>query len=621
LAGIEEGPARYGRIDADKAVAKEGRSNPDGSGLLDTSRPKKIPGTDLGTVNNAGPRNKMKGEERKGGTASVASFGSKQSPLAPSKEERTVALPPPPPLHLPLIEGLTAEEAEAIREARTFPASEPLLSTTAEKAVPQQVAEGQTAEEAEESRLSRLGAADEAAESLKAKASKAKSTTAGIGFGKAEMSQQRKRRATESNSADASRGLRTKKYNYSATPSVPLTEGLTAEEAEAMRNARFAASEPSSSAATITPKKKKLSPQVTEGQTAEEAEESRLSRIAAADEAAKTLKVAQAKIKAENAEKANTSATTPKMAESKRMTTLPSMPLKATTRSPSLGKSQFIGSADVGNGAAKDNNMVGKQFVPSNKSKGTTLPTKAIGVASLPKVPINVIQRKAPLPRQSGTGAGKFFSVPKGKGETTNEEKYRESIQSPLKGKGPQLKPKSNENAFVGNATPFIKGKVSWPEMSRGGGFLSNFGKKFFSQSASNERANPSPDESSVPYGLGAGKAKSHQPTPFAQPKAKSSSILKGEVGAINGSVPYGLGEGKGKTGQPPAGKMIAKSIIAGSGPNASQSFSPATQSNPSLFEGGTINKMKGEETKKSSSLTSFKLKQRPSTGDEPEIK
>ena len=67
--------------------------------------------------------------------------------------------------------------------------------------------------------------------------------------------------------------------------------------------------------------------------------------------------------------------------------------------------------------------------------------------------------------------------------------------------------------------------------------------------------------------------------------------------------------------------KMIAKSIIAGSGPNASQPFSPATQSNPSLFEGGTINKMKGEETKKSSSLTSFKLKQRPSTGDEPEIK
>ena len=62
------------------------------------------------------------------------------------------------PLPLPLTEGLTADEAESIRNARFDSAP---TSNILEKEVPQQIMEGQTAEQAEEARISRIKAADE----------------------------------------------------------------------------------------------------------------------------------------------------------------------------------------------------------------------------------------------------------------------------------------------------------------------------------------------------------------------------------------------------------------------------------------------------------------------------
>mmetsp|Transcript_10090 Transcript_10090/g.18163 ORF Transcript_10090/g.18163 Transcript_10090/m.18163 type:complete len:782 (-) Transcript_10090:237-2582(-) len=66
--------------------------------------------------------------------------------------------------------------------------------------------------------------------------------------------------------------------------SVGLSEGLTAEEAEEVRNARLTGEAGASSTAEV------VEAQVTEGQTAEEAESSRNARLDAADEAAKSLK-------------------------------------------------------------------------------------------------------------------------------------------------------------------------------------------------------------------------------------------------------------------------------------------------------------------------------------------
>ena len=106
------------------------------------------------------------------------------------------------PLPLPLTEGLTADEAESIRNARFDSAP---TSNILEKEVPQQIMEGQTAEQAEEARIARIKAADEFSVT-----GDAKSKTSGLGFGTKMKPNRAKRRA-------------------SAEPSMPLKEGLTAE--------------------------------------------------------------------------------------------------------------------------------------------------------------------------------------------------------------------------------------------------------------------------------------------------------------------------------------------------------------------------------------------------------
>ena len=77
-----------------------------------------------------------------------------------------------------------------------------------------------------------------------------------------------------------------------AGPPLPLTEGLTAEEAEGARNARLAGSAGASPADEFAeaPAASAAAPGVTEGQTAEEAEASRNARLDAAEATAKSLK-------------------------------------------------------------------------------------------------------------------------------------------------------------------------------------------------------------------------------------------------------------------------------------------------------------------------------------------
>ena len=75
-------------------------------------------------------------------------------------------------------------------------------------------------------------------------------------------------------------------------PSLPLTEGLTADEAEEIRTARVSGGvrKKAETASTLEGGDTGATLQVTEGQTAKEAEETRKARLDAADEVAKTVK-------------------------------------------------------------------------------------------------------------------------------------------------------------------------------------------------------------------------------------------------------------------------------------------------------------------------------------------
>ncbi|KAL7537461.1 hypothetical protein ACHAXR_011298 [Thalassiosira sp. AJA248-18] len=256
---------------------------------------------------------------------------------------------------------------------------------------------------------------------------------------------------------------------------------------------------------------------------------------------------------------------------------------------------------------------VKKGSLPSSKSKGIallkgpSLSTLSKGSGILPQVPDGMKKVSFPSSKSKGTvllkgpslstiskGSGMLPQVPDGvkKGSFPSKSKGIALPKAPPPQKSASSSSTAAENTVVGKAASFLQG-IAVPQQPKakssgiggaGASFLSGLGDKLFSGLKKPPSKGEEEDlaaESSVPYGLRAGKSKSPQPP---------------VVGSID-KHRYGLG----------AGKVSSQTSMPSSSPAAKSIISPKT----GPPKGDFLNKMKGEE-KKAVGLDAPKSKESP---------